>query len=268
MNVLYLKKAIIISLLILSICLLPSCRGAEDRVIAAGSTSVQPYAEILAEEFALAYPDTEIDIQGGGSAAGITAAQSGTAEIGMSSRALKDDEKGLWVVEIAKDGLAVIINPANAVSDLTLEQIRDIYTNDIVNWGEVDGSDAKIHIIAREEGSGTRSAFEDLVMGKDRLITPKAIIQGSNGTIRQLVAGDPNAIGFISLGLVDGTVKALRLGGVEASKENVISGSYKLFRPFLFLAEREPEGPAKQFIDFALSEEGQRILSNEGLIPE
>ena len=236
-------------------------------IIIAGSTSVQPYAEVVAEEYSILHPGTEIDIQGGGSSAGITAAQSGVANIGMSSRSLKDEEKGLWYVEIARDGLAIVVNPANNVQGLTLDQVRDIYSETITTWNEVGGSKSKIHVIAREEGSGTRSAFTDLVMGKTTEITPRAIVQDSNGAVRQLVADDPNAIGFISLGLVNETVKALQLDGIAATRENVENGSYQLSRPFLFVSSGEPTGQVKEFVDFILSDDGQKILVNEGLIP-
>lgn len=241
-------------------------RQEEAELIVAGSTSVQPYAEILAEEYAILNPDSIIDIQGGGSSAGISAAKSGTANIGMSSRGLKDEEKNLWSVEIAKDGLAVITNPSNPVQNLTLDQIRRIYSNEITNWSEIGGQNSRIHIITREEGSGTRGAFVDLVMKKTE-ITPKAIVQDSNGAVKQLVKDDTDAIGFISLGLVDETVKALQLEGVAATQDNIRNGSYSLSRPFLFVSLSQPEGQIKQFIDFILSTEGQKILSGEGLIP-
>jgi phosphate transport system substrate-binding protein len=255
-------------ILALSISLIPGCSRQQTKagIIAAGSTSVQPYAEILAEEFMVKNPGLEVDIQVGGSAAGITAVNTGTADIGMSSRSLKDEEKNLWFAEIARDGLAVIVNPANTIQDLTLEQICGIYSNSITNWDQVGGSDSKIHVITREEGSGTRSAFTDLVM-KETEITPKAIVQDSNGAVRQLVADDPNAIGFISLGLVNEKVKALMLQGIAATPENVINGSYKLSRPFLFVSNGEPTGLAKQFLDFTLSSEGQNMLTSEGLVP-
>jgi len=244
-----------------------ACAGKSDsHLVVAGSTSVQPYVELLAEEFERLHPDSGIDIQGGGSSAGITAAETGAAGIGMSSRWLKRVEEDLWSIEIAKDGLAMIVNPRNPVSDLTLEQIRAIYTAVIKDWSELGGLQAKIHIIAREEGSGTRSAFEEMVMDKHR-ITPRAIVQDSNGAVRQLVASDPNSIGFISLGLVDQTVKAVKLEGVAASRENVINRSYSLFRPFLFVSKTVPTGLAREFIDFILSPEGNRLMTQEGLIP-
>ena len=260
----------VIILLLISICFLSSCRGNQaTSVIIAGSTSVQPYAEMLEEEYAAIRPDEIIDVQGGGSSAGITAVESGAAHIGMSSRSLKESEQHLWSVEIAKDGLAVIINPSNPVTSLTPEQIRDIYDASALNWREFGGPDANIHIITREEGSGTRSAFEELIMG-DRRITPKAIVQDSNGAVRQLVADDPHSIGFISLGLVDigeKPVKAVQLDGVVPTRENVINGSYPLYRPFLFVTVSEPTGAVREFIDYVLSPTGKRILADEGLIP-
>jgi len=255
------------ALLMLPAVLLSACgRLSAHDVTIAGSTSVLPYAEILAEAHARLGGE-EIDIQGGGSSAGITSALSGAADIGMSSRALKEDED-LWSVEICKDGLAVIVHPSNPVSGLSLEQVRGIYTQEITRWNTFGGRDAKIHIITREEGSGSRDAFASLVMD-GREISPRAIVQASNGAVRQLVSDDPNAIGFISLGLVEEgekLVKALSLEGVAATRENILSGVYSLSRPFLFVAGETPHGPAMDFIEFILSAEGQRILTAEGLI--
>ena len=234
-------------------------------IVLAGSTSVQPFAEVLAEAYMALHPGVTIDIQGGGSAAGIMAAQTGTANIGMSSRALTDPEKTLWSVEIARDGLAIILNPANRVANLTLSQLQGIYSGAVSDWSSFGGPAKKIHVITREDGSGTRSAFESLVMGK-KAITPKAVVQNSNGAVRQLVAGDPYAIGYLSLGLVDSTVKAVELDGVAASRANIINGTYGLSRPFLFLSLSQPTGTVKDFIDFTMSAEGMKILETEGLI--
>lgn len=256
-----------IGVLTLSASMLSACsRSSGSATIVAGSTSVQPYAEVLAEEFMILNPGSEIDIQGGGSSAGITAAETHSADIGMSSRALKEEEMNLTYVEIARDGLALIVNPENPIQNLTSEQVRDIYTATITDWSQLGGPKAKINIIAREEGSGTRSAFTELVMGEEE-ISPKSIVQDSNGAVRQLVGDDPNAIGFISLGLVNDKVKALHLDGIEATRENIINDSYRLSRPFLYVTNGEPSGVAKSFIDFTLSSEGQKLLSNEGLIP-
>ena len=189
----------------------------------------------------------------------------------MSSRNLKDTEKHLWSIEIAKDALAIIINPANTgVENLSLEQIRGIYSAEYTNWSELGGQDARIHIITREEGSGTRSAFEELVMDEQR-ITPRAIVQDSNGSVRQLVSDDPFSIGFISLGLVDvgeRPVKALRIDGAAPTRSNVLNGDYSLYRSFLFVALEKPTGYVMEFIDFIRSPEGQKTISDRGLIPE
>ena len=263
-------RALTALLLLSSICLTAACGRQSAAFIIAGSTSVQPYVEILEEEYAHMFSDELIDVQGGGSSAGIQAVESDTAQLGMSSRNLKDNEQHLWSIEIAKDGLAIIVNPSNPTANLTLAQLRGVYAADLTNWSELGGPDARIHIIAREEGSGTRSAFEEMVMG-DRRITPRAIIQDSNGAVRQLVSDDPYSIGFISLGLIEigeKPVKPLRIDGIAASQENVANGSYALYRPFLFVAKEEPTGTVMQFINFVRSPEGQRILASEGLIPE
>ncbi|MCL2137038.1 MAG: phosphate ABC transporter substrate-binding protein [Coriobacteriia bacterium] len=276
MRNLKLQRVIIASVVALSFCQVTACdQESGSRVIIAGSTSVQPYIEILAEAYAIERPEIEIDVQGGGSSAGITAAMSKTADIGMSSRVLKDEEQDLWSIEIAKDGLAIIINPNNPINDLSLEQVCEIYTQGITNWSEVGWgttkqNNTKIHIITREDGSGTRSAFEELVM-EGKQISPRAIVQDSNGAVRQLVADDPNAIGFISLGLVENgekPVKALSLDGVYPTHENVVNGQYQLTRPFLLIAFAEPTGAADEFIQYIMSEPGREILRSEGLIVE
>jgi phosphate transport system substrate-binding protein len=267
-------------LIILAVILLSACAdggtggaGGEtrtNRTIVAGSTSVQPYVEILVEEYRFLFPDNMVGVQGGGSSAGIRAVRSGIADIGMSSRSLNDDELDLWMVEIALDGLAIIVHPENPINDLSIQQIRDIYTRRITNWSEVGGRDAKIHIISREEGSGTRSAFQELVMA-DEFISQRAVVQNSNGAVRQLVSGNRDTIGFISLGLAEpqlgmNDVKALMLEGVAPTQENVRSGDYGLYRAFLFVSEEEPADCVKHFVDFVLSDAGQEILMTEGLI--
>ncbi|MCL2003960.1 MAG: phosphate ABC transporter substrate-binding protein [Oscillospiraceae bacterium] len=258
-------------LMITAVLSLSACGGRQAAsVVIAGSTSVQPYVEVLAEEYARLRPDSVIDIQGGGSSAGITAVESDTAHIGMSSRNLKESERHLWKAEIAKDGLAIIVHPSNPVENLTRGQLRDVYTADVTNWSQLGGPDARIHIIAREEGSGTRSAFDDLVMA-ERRIAHGAIVQDSNGAVRQLVADDPYSIGFISLGLVDlgeRPVKVVRIDGVAPTRESVLDAEYPLYRSFLFVAKEEPVGPARQFLDFIFSEAGRRLLTDEGLVAE
>lgn len=231
----------------------------------AGSTSVEPFAELLAEDYTILFPKTRINVQGGGSSAGILATLSGTADIGMSSRELVGDENQLQAVEIAIDGLAIIVHPNNPVHGLTLSQIREIFAGNIENWDGVGGLKLKIHMVTREEGSGTREAFTKMVM-EGKLISSKAIVEDSNGAVREIVASDPASIGFISLGLVNERVKALDIDGVAATKETIAKGQYQLWRRFLFLTRETPVGEVKQFIDFALSERGQMLLSEEGLV--
>jgi len=255
---------------ITTLLLLGCCRveGSEGGLTLAGSTSVQPFAEMLAEEYMRKHPGSPpINVQGGGSSAGIQAAETGTADIGMSSRNLKDKELalGLKPIAIAKDAIAIIVNPSNPVCELSLEQVRRIFTGEIINWREVGGKDAPIVLITREEGSGTRGAFEEMVM-KGSPISLRALRQDSNGAVRVIVASDPNAIGYISLGIVNEQVKALRLDGVEASVGSVKRGEYSLVRPFLFVIKGEPKGLAKDFIEFVLSPEAQELLAKEGLV--
>lgn len=228
-------------------------------ITVAGSTSVQPLADDLANAFKKKNPNVKVEVQGGGSGVGIKSAQDGVADIGTSSRELKPEEKGLNEFKIAIDGIAVVVNPSNPIKDLNTNQIRDIYAGRIKNWKQVGGNDASIVVVTREEGSGTRGAFEELIMGKDR-ITDSAIVQPSTGAVKQSISQDPNAIGYISLGVVDSSVKAIKVNGIEPTIENVKAGKYKIQRPFLFLTKNKPSGLIKQFIDFALSDEGQNVV--------
>jgi len=257
-------------LLLLAVCLLglPSCRGGRSQsdLIVAGSTSIQPFADKWAEVFMEKRPGFGVNVQGGGSSAGIQACKAGACQIGMSSRELKADEKDLHEIVIAHDGLAIIVHPTNPVRGATVSQVKQIFSGDLANWKYLGGSDKAMTVVTREEGSGTRGAFQELVMGKTRVFRG-AITEDSNGTVREIVANDPNSIGFISLGLVNEQVRALALDGVEASEANIVAGRYKLVRPFLFLTRGEPTGQAKDFIDFVLSEEGQALIKKEGLIP-
>jgi len=239
---------------------------AQASITLAGSTSVQPFAEAMAEEFMKKHPGVAINVQGGGSSAGPRAVRSGAAQIGMLSRELKKDEKDLKEWVIAHDAIAVVINPVNSLTDLSGEQVRGIFGGSISSWSEIGGPNKKIHVISREEGSGTRGAFDELIMGKVE-VTPGAVVQDSNGSVRETVAGDPYSIGYVSLGLVDPRVKAVRVGGVEATVAAVVSKKYALVRPFLFATQGEPQGLAKDFIDFVLGPEGQKMLREEGLVP-
>ncbi|MCL6613132.1 MAG: phosphate ABC transporter substrate-binding protein, partial [Firmicutes bacterium] len=210
-----------------------------------GSTSVQPLAEELARAFMAQNPKVNITVAGGGSGAGIKAAQTGAAEIGTSSRELKPEEEAVGLVPtvIAKDGIAVIVNRANRVKNLSLEQVAKIYGGAIKNWKEVGGANTPIVLVGREAGSGTRGAFEEIVMHPHKLeVSPTMLQQGSTGAVRQFVSVTKYAIGYISLGQLDATVKALSIDGIAASEENVMKGVYKISRPFLFVTNGPPKG--------------------------
>ncbi|MCX8160357.1 MAG: phosphate ABC transporter substrate-binding protein [Candidatus Saccharicenans sp.] len=255
-------------LLLVALAFFPSCRTGRrgHSLVVAGSTSIQPFADKWAEVFMEKKPGEIVDVQGGGSSAGIQAVRTGAAHIGMSSRELKGDEKELYQIEVARDGLAIIVHPSNPLDNITIEQVRGIFQGDITSWETLNGQKKAITVVVREEGSGTRGAFQELVMGKSR-ITKKAIVQDSNGTVREIVSRDPNSIGFISLGLVNESVKTLALNGVKPTEEAILKKEYKLVRPFLFLTKEAPTGLAKEFIDFILSEEIQELVHKEGLIP-
>lgn len=230
----------------------------------AGSTSVQPFSEVLAEEFKAKNPGVQINVQGGGSSVGIEAAVSGAAQIGASSRGLKAEEKAQGLVDttIALDGIAIVVNPANSVPGLKTEQVMNIYLGNIKNWKEVGGPDAVITVVTREEGSGTRDAFSDLVMAKKDIVKT-AIVQNSTGAVRTTVASDKNAIGYISLASMNQEVKAVDIDGAAASEANVKAGTYKIQRPFLYATKGNPDGLAKAFIDFVLSRRGGSLLKKE-----
>lgn len=254
------------SLMVCSSCgfFSPNPRG--KTITLAGSTSIMPFTEKLAEHFMLEKPGTSVDVQGGGSSAGIQATINRTVTIGMSSRELKDDEKTLNTIVICHDAIAVIVNPRNPISNLTSEQVRSIYSGRIRNWKQLGWIDRDINAVTREEGSGTRGAFEELVMNKT-FIDDAVMVQDSNGAVREVVGNDPYALGYISLGIVDSRVKTVSINGISPSIETVRNKSYGIVRPFLYLTSGKPTAQAQAFIDFVLSDQGQAILRKEGLVP-
>ncbi len=252
--------------LLVSLFFIMGCQRSKAGITVAGSTSVEPFAELLAEEYMSQHPESRIYVQGGGSTAGIEAAITRAANIGMASRSLIGDEKKLLAVTIARDAIAVIVHPTNPIENLSLDQIRDVFSGRIENWKELGGPNHSIDIVTREEGSGTRESFQKFVMGKGD-INLGALVQDSNGAVRQVISNDASAIGYISLGLVNDQVKAIKISGVEPNLSSVYGGKYKLVRPFLFVFNGEPVGAAKSFLDFVLSPPAQRLLLKEGLVP-
>ena len=234
-----------------------------------GSTSMEKLANALSEAFMEEYPDVTVTAEFVGSGAGIEAVTNGTADIGNSSRSLKDEEKAAGVVEniVAIDGIAVCVDPANEVADLTKEQLTNIYNGTITNWKEVGGADEPIIVIGREAGSGTRGAFEELVDLKDACKYANEL--DSTGAVIAKVASTPGAIGYASLDALDDSVKALSLEGVEATAENIKAGNYFLSRPFVMATKgeiSEQNDLVQAWFDFVLGDEGQQVASEIGLI--
>ncbi|MBN2403712.1 MAG: phosphate ABC transporter substrate-binding protein [Spirochaetes bacterium] len=253
-------------IIIVLIVMISGCGRRKQSITVAGSTAFQPFAEKLADQYMQIYPDAYITIQGGGSAVGIQSALSGAAQIGMADLVtLPEEAKALCSVIVARDGIAVIVNLKNQVNNLTSSQIREIYNGKIDNWKDVGGKDHPITVISREEGSGTRSSFESII--KNVSLTNNAIIQDSNGTVRETVVNDINTIGYISHGLVNDKIKPVLVNGIASTEEEIIKGRYALVRPIFFLTKETPKEKIKDFIDYILSKPGQETIKQNGLIP-
>ena len=234
-----------------------------------GSTSMEKVIGALSEAFMEANSKVTVTYNPTGSGTGIQAVQEGRCDIGLSSRALKDEEKasGLQETVLAYDGIAMIVNPANPVEGLTLEQIADIYTGKITNWSELGGSDSEIVLIGREAGSGTRSGFEEIVEVKDLCQYRQEL--SSTGDVIATVAQNPGAIGYASLASVKDTVKAVKVGGVTPSEETVKDGTYAIQRPFVLVTK---EGvtlseTAQAFFNYAVSKDANAVVIAAGVVP-
>ncbi|MBQ7934499.1 MAG: phosphate ABC transporter substrate-binding protein, partial [Lachnospiraceae bacterium] len=234
-----------------------------------GSTSMQKVANALQEGFMKANPNVTVNVEFTGSGTGIQAAIDGTADIGNSSRNLKDAEKEAGLVEniIAIDGIAVIVDNANKVSDITSEELAKIYTGAITNWSELGGANQPIVVVGRESGSGTRGAFEELLEIEDKCDYAQEI--DSTGGVLSTVASTAGAIGYVSLDVIDDTVTVMAIDGVVASEENIVAGSYSLSRPFVMATKGEISAQnelVQAFFAYIESEEGQAIIKKVGLI--
>ena len=215
------------------------------------------------------YPDVTVQAEFVGSGAGVEAAASGTADIGNASRNLTDEEKAKGVVEniVAIDGIAIVVDPANTVTDLTKQQLTDIYSGTITNWSEVGGNNAPIVVVGREAGSGTRGAFEEILGLEDMCKYSNEL--DSTGAVMARVASTPGAIGYVSLDVLDDSVKALNLEGVEPTAENIKSGTYFLSRPFVMATKgeiSEQNEVVQALFDFIYSDEGTQLVESVGLI--
>lgn len=234
-----------------------------------GSTSMEKLANAVAESFMEKYPNVTVTAEFTGSSAGIESVLAGSVDIGNSSRNLKDDEKSAGAVEniVAIDGIAVVTDPANKVEDLTKDQLVSIYTGETKNWSEVGGDDQAIVVVGREAGSGTRGAFEELLDIADACVYANEL--DSTGAVMAKVASTPGAIGYVSLDVVDDSVKALKLDGVDATEENIKAGNYALSRPFVMATKgeiSEQKTEVQALFDYLTSDEGKALIKSVGLI--
>ena len=263
------KKIIsLLTVTILLACALTGCVGNKEAVATDGSTSMNKVISALGEAF---QGDTGITVtyNATGSGAGIQAVQEGRCDIVLSSRSLKDEEKsnGLEETILAYDGIAIIVNPNNPVSDLDVETIANIYTGEIKNWKEVGGNDVEIVLIGREAGSGTRDGFESITDTEDKCQYRQELT--STGDVITTVASNPAAIGYASLASVKDTVKALTVDGVTPSEETIKDGSYVIQRPFVLVTKKDTalSENAQKFFDYVTSEAATEIISNAGVVP-
>lgn len=233
-----------------------------------GSTSMESVVKALGEAFKELNPDVTVNYSGTGSGTGIQSAIDGTCDLGLSSRALTDEEKGNGAVEniVALDGVAVVVNPACGVEDLTVEQIAQIFTGEITNWSQLGGTDGEIAVFGREAGSGTRGAFEEIVGVEDACKYTNEY--SSTGDVIGNVASNPNAIGYASLSAVDDTVKAVKVNGVAPSEETVKDGTYEIQRPFVMVTKEGTElsDAAQAFLEFAMSADAADIIAAAGAV--
>ena len=235
----------------------------------AGSTSMEKFANTLAESFMAAHPDVTVQAEFTGSSAGVEAVLSGQSDIGNSSRNLTEDELAEGAVEniVAIDGIAVVTDPNNTVSDLTRDQLIQIYTGEVTNWSDLGGESLPIVVVGREAGSGTRGAFEEILEIEDQCQYANEL--DSTGAVMARVASTPGAIGYVSLDVLDDTVKALSLDGVEANEANIKDGSYFLSRPFVMATKGElvdQNELVQALFEYVYSEEGQELVQSVGLI--
>lgn len=266
------KKTVIGAIALLG-ALTVNTASAKETISVVGSNSASPLVEVFAETYMNKGEPVFIEIQAPGSSAGIKAAKNGSADLGISSRDLKEEEKTADLKElvIARDGIAVVVNPSNEVSALTADQITSIYKGDITNWKDVGGADKPIVAITRDTASGTRGAFEDIMslkktIGEQKVsaISQRAQVANGNGALKVSVASNPYAIGFISLGTVDESVQALTIDGAAATVDNVKNGSYKVARPFLVLyKDGAPSAETQQFLDWMVADEAQAISAKK-----
>lgn len=238
-------------------------------VTLAGSTSMEKLANAMNEAFMEKYPNVSATAEFTGSSAGIESLAAGSVDIGDASRALSDDEKGQGIVEniVAIDGIAVITDTDNTITDIKSEDLAKVYTGEITNWKDLGGKDEQIVVIGREAGSGTRDAFEELMDVKDSCKYAQEL--DSTGAVLAKVAATPGAVGYVSLDVLDDTVNGLKINSVEPTEDNILAGDYVLQRPFVMATKGEISEQSKQvqaYFDFINSADGQNVIKSVGLI--
>lgn len=245
-----------------------------NRLVIQGSTTVLPIAQKCAEVFLQKNPEADITVRGGGSGTGIAALIDGICDIADSSRPIKDKELIKAIDRkidptahvVAMDGIAVIVHPSNQVNEISLTQIKDIYTGRISNWSQLGGSHQKIVVVSRDVASGTYECFSKLALKKQR-VRPDALLQASNMSVASTIKRTKGAIGYVGLGYLGSGVKALVVEGIEPSSETVLKNIYPISRPLFMYTDSKPKGLVKDFIEFVLSVEGQEIVEEQGFIP-
>ncbi|MCX7635107.1 MAG: phosphate ABC transporter substrate-binding protein [Syntrophales bacterium] len=264
----------LLTLLLLTLAVGIGGANAADNIVIKGSTTVLPIAQITLEAYMKAHPGVNISLSGGGSGEGIKALIDKSAHIATSSREIKDKEielakaKGVKPVAhvVGIDAIVPIVNPKNKVSDLTIDQLSQIYQGKITNWKEVGGDDLQIVVISRDSSSGTFETWGHLVLNNAK-VTPKAQLQASNGAIVQAVAKNRYAIGYIGIGYVNKSVKALKVNGVPATQETARSKAFPISRPLYMYTDGEPTGVTADYIKFILSPAGQKLVAKAGFVP-
>lgn len=256
---------IIITIIIVIICgvyvTLTSVGNNSNRITIAGSTTVYPVAEALANAYMEKHPEVKITVSAGDSEVGINTVRSGQADIGTSSRNLTSYEaEGLSQYVIGEDAIAVVVNNQNPINNITLNQLASVYDGDIDNWKQLGGNDDSITPVTREVGSGTRVNFEEMIMGNNSY-TKDVVVESSTYAALQRVAVSPNAIGYVAQNAINPQVKVLKINNVSLTQQNVDNGSYPLKRSMLLLVKGTPTGKVKDFIEFCLSSEGQAIVA-------
>ena len=255
-------------------CTQPGGAGHATTLKITGSTTVLPVAQAAADAFMKDHLNANIQVTGGGSSVGVQAVGEGIAEIGMSSRDLKPEERAkyrdLVDVTIANDGIAIIVHPSNMVRSLTMAQLKEIYAGNTTNWKDVGGPDMTIVVVGRDSASGTREFFSESVMKKQDF-TPTQLEKNSNGAVKQTIAQTPGAIGYVGLGYIDADIRPVPINVnnalVEPTIANVVAKMYPIARPLIMITNGAPEGLAKTYLDYLLSPAGQAIVAEEGFVP-